>query len=75
MFLYSTPPQFNAILLPLGRRYHASAARFELKIRKYEHITEALKQLHWLPIAYRIKYKIALITFKTLNGQDPSYIR
>ena len=44
-------------------------------MRKYDHITEALKHLHWLPVAYRIKYKIALITFKTLNGKGPSYLR
>ena len=62
-------------LLNQLQRIQNSAARFVLKIRKYDHITEALKQLHWLPIAYRIKYKIALITFKTLNGQGPSYLR
>ena len=63
------------LVMSLMHWKECSGARFVLKIRKYDHITEALKQLHWLPIAYRIKYKIALITFKTLNGQGPSYLR
>ena len=31
-------------------------------LKKYEHITPVLVNLHWLPIKQRIDYKIALIT-------------
>ena len=31
--------------------------------------------LHWLPICYRIVFKILLITYKALNNLTPSYIR
>ena len=34
-----------------------------------------LKKLHWLPIKYRIQFKIGLITYKTLNQGEPVYLR
>jgi hypothetical protein len=27
--------------------------------------------LHWLPVKFRINFKILLITFKAINGLDP----
>ena len=48
-----------------------SAARLVSLCKKYEHITLILKGLHWLPIKYRIVYKILLLTFKCLSGQSP----
>jgi len=30
--------------------------------------------LHWLPVRYRINFKILLLTFKALYGMAPSYI-
>ena len=42
--------------------------------RKHDHIMPILKQLHWLPMYSRIKYKIFPLTFKTLHGLAPSYI-
>lgn len=33
-----------------------------------------LRSLHWLPVNQRIKYKIALLTFKTLRFGKPSYL-
>ena len=32
------------------------------------HISPILKDLHWLPVADRIKFKILMLTFKALNG-------
>ena len=49
-------------------------ARVVVGVRKRDHITPVLQQLHWLPIAYRIKYKIALLTFKTLTSKRPEYL-
>ena len=31
--------------------------------------------LHWLPVCYRIEYKIILLTFKVLHGMAPDYLR
>ena len=36
-----------------------------------QHITPIMKQLHWLPKNQRIIYKVALITYKALNGLAP----
>ena len=52
-----------------------AAARLIYGLRKNDHITATLKELHWLPIRFRIEYKIALITYKTLNGQGPEYLQ
>ena len=42
--------------------------------KKYEHITPILIDLHWLPVEYRITYKILLLVYKAINGLSPSYI-
>ena len=42
--------------------------------KKYEHITPILIDLHWLPVEYRITYKILLLLYKAINGLSPSYI-
>ena len=31
--------------------------------------------LHWLPVKYRVDFKIAVLTFKCLNEQAPSYLK
>ena len=62
------------VLLDKLQKVQNSAARFVLKIRKSDHITPALKRLHWLPVRQRITFKVALITFKSLIGEGPSYL-
>ena len=39
-----------------------------------KHITPILKKLHWLPIKQRIDYKLCLLTYKTLQIQQPTYL-
>ena len=50
------------------------AARITTFTEKYEHITPSLIDLHWLPVEYRIIYKILLLVYKAINGLSPSYI-
>ena len=45
-----------------------------LKESKFCHITPLLMTLHWLPVKYRIHFKILLLTFKAINFLAPSYI-
>ena len=33
-----------------------------------------LRQLHWLPVPNRIDFKIALLTYKVLTSQQPTYL-
>lgn len=42
--------------------------------RKYEHISPVLRSLHWLPIQFRIDFKLPLLTFKSLNGLATPYL-
>uniref|UniRef100_A0A8C4X7K9 Capping protein regulator and myosin 1 linker 2 n=1 Tax=Erpetoichthys calabaricus TaxID=27687 RepID=A0A8C4X7K9_ERPCA len=51
-----------------------SAARVLTRTSSSEHITPILLRLHWLPVSYRIEYKILLITYKALNNLAPNYI-
>ncbi len=51
-----------------------AAARLLTGAKKHDHITPILASLHWLPVSFRIQFKILLIVFKALNGQAPSYI-
>ncbi len=51
-----------------------AAARVLTRLRKYDHITPILQSLHWLPIKFRISYKILLLAYKALNGLAPAYL-
>jgi hypothetical protein len=42
--------------------------------RYTDHITPTLLKLHWLPIDKRIDFKIAALTYKTLNYHQPAYL-
>ena len=41
---------------------------------KRQPITPYLKEIHFLPVRYRICYKIALLVFKCLNNIAPKYL-
>ena len=51
-----------------------AAARLLTNSRKYDHITPILASLHWLPVHFRIHFKIILFAFKALNGLAPPYL-
>ena len=38
-------------------------------------IPRILKSLHWLPVKYRILFKVAILTFKILHGPSPDYLK
>ena len=56
------------------QRVQNAAARLLMSCKKYDHVTPILINLHWLPVRYRINFKILLLTFKALYGMAPSYI-
>ncbi len=39
-----------------------------------EHISPVLQQLHWLPVKYRVEFKILLLTYKALHNLAPQYL-
>ena len=52
-----------------------SAARILTGAGKRQHITPVLRDLHWLPVDYRIRFKLLLLTHKALYGTSPQYLR
>jgi len=56
------------------QRVQNRAAKIMLGLPRRTSSDLALCQLHWLPVAKRIDYKIALIIFKTLSAGQPSYL-
>ena len=69
--LYGSPKRVIQVL----QRVQNSAARVVACVGAREHITPVLIDLHWLPVAQRIHYKILLLTFKALNGLAPAYLQ
>jgi len=50
------------------QRVQNAAARLVLHLDYRAHITPALQQLHWLPVHYRIQYKIATLMHHICNS-------
>jgi hypothetical protein len=55
------------------QRIQNAAARVVLNSRQ-SHTTPSALQLHWLPVSYRINYKIAKLTFEIKPTQTPQYL-
>ena len=51
-----------------------TAARIVSQKSRRDHITPVLYELHWLPVSYRINYKVATTVFKCLNNMAPEYL-
>ena len=49
------------------QRVQNVAARIVVMLGKFWHITSVLNQLHWLPVSFRINFKILLLTFKAIH--------
>ena len=56
------------------QRVQNAAAKLICRARKYDHVTNLLKDLHWLPVSHRIIFKILTLTYKALNNEGPSYL-
>ena len=69
--LYINLPQYQIKKLQKLQNF---AAKVVLNKSIFEHVTPCLIELHWLPVAFRIKYKIAVLSFKCVNGLAPKYL-
>jgi hypothetical protein len=49
---------------------NAAARLYVYNKRKFDHIGPLLSELHWLSIRQRIDYKVAVITYKCLRGNN-----
>ena len=70
--------QYNIILFDgLIHRLQSvqnAAARLAAGVRRWDHITPTLRQLHWLPVWQRVLFKIAVLAFQCLASQAPLYL-
>ena len=65
---------YRNILAQTGLRLISLIVRLIVKRRKYDHITDSLRDdLHWLPIHYRSYYKLCIFIYKCLHCAALSY--
>jgi len=64
----------HASIMRLQRVQNSLARVVCNSTKRQSHSIDLLKTLHWLPISERIKYKIAVLTFKILQLGQPSYL-
>ena len=48
-----------------------AAVRLLTGVRKYQRISPTLAALHWLPIHFRVYFKVLMLTYKALNSLGP----
>ena len=56
------------------QRVQNSAVRLVSGLQRRDHVTSSLRELHWLPIRYRIMYKLCLTMHNVHVGRSPHYI-
>ena len=50
-------------------------ARVVTKSPPFTRSVPLLRSLHWLPVKYRVHFKICLLTYKALHEEQPAYLR
>ena len=60
--------------LHIGLNYINKAVRFIFKVPRRSHITPYLKKVHFLPLNYRIRYKVCLLAYKIFHLSSPGYL-
>ena len=53
----------------------ASKTLSPMYTKRFKHISPVLIDLHWLPVRYRILFRILVPTYKTLHGIASHYIQ
>jgi len=70
--LLSGAPQSTLGVL---QRVQNAAARLMFELEPRDHVTDSLIQLHWLPIRWRVQYKLVMLMHGVVVGTCPEYLR
>ena len=80
-FILSKIDYYNSILtgLPASstsplQRLQNAAARLVMVLRARDRVVSALAGLNWLPVHFRISYKVAITMFFIHTNQCPAYL-
>jgi len=63
----------TSTLQPLQRVQNA-AVPLVFGMSRSDHVTPTLIQLHWLPVSYRIKFKLCCLVHAIRYGRSPAYL-
>ncbi|RXN12193.1 RNA-directed DNA polymerase from mobile element jockey [Labeo rohita] len=66
--------RLNQSLLNRLQLVQNAAARLLSDTSKRSHISLVLRSLHWLPVRFRVEFKILMFVFKAINGLAPVYL-
>ena len=66
------PPAYQLNKL---QRVQNATARLIFRESKNCHVRPLLYNLHWLPVKFRIDFKILVLTYKVINGLAPFYLQ
>ena len=64
---------WNTLLRKLQSVQNATA-RLITGTRRCDHITLVLREIHWLFIRQRVKFKLTFLVHQSLSGQSPAYL-
>ena len=81
-FVVSKLDQNNALLIGSPKQLTSklqsiqnAAAKLICGIKRYDHVKAPLQKLHWLPVEFRIKFKILLLCYKCMYDNGPAYLK
>ena len=57
------------------QRLQNAAAHLVSNVAEYDHVTPTLVNLHWLPVTYRVNFKMAMLAHKCIYGNAPEYLK
>jgi len=60
--------------LDVLQKVRNASARLICQLKPRDHISSSPRELHWLPIRYRIQYKLCILMYTIHHGQSPIYL-